>query len=59
MLGVCADRPIPAVLEFDAQLQILELLDHKVCLLVRGVDVVLTNYSSVAEDMSWIRDVSW
>lgn len=25
-----ADNPIPAVLEFDAQLQILELLDHKV-----------------------------
>jgi hypothetical protein len=30
VLGICADKPIPAVLEFDAQLQILELLDHKV-----------------------------
>ena len=27
---VLADKPIPAVLEFHAQLQILELLDHKV-----------------------------
>lgn len=35
MVGICADRPIPAVLEFDAQLQILELLDHKVCSYLR------------------------
>ena len=36
MVVMCADRPIPAVLEFDAQLQILELLDHKVWPLLRG-----------------------
>lgn len=30
LLTVTVGRPIPAVLEFDAQLQVLELLDHKV-----------------------------
>jgi len=34
MFDIFADNPIPAVLEFDAQLQILELLDHKVFFLL-------------------------
>ena len=29
-----ADKPVPIVSEFDAQLQILELIDHKVLLII-------------------------
>jgi peptide chain release factor subunit 3 len=42
------NKPIPAVLEFDAQLQILELLDHK-AIFTAGYKAVLHIHSVVEE----------
>ncbi|KAG0577635.1 hypothetical protein KC19_5G168800 [Ceratodon purpureus] len=42
------NRPIPAVLEFDAQLQILELLDHK-AIFTAGYKAILHIHSVVEE----------
>jgi len=42
------NKPIPAVLEFDAQLQILELLDHK-AIFTAGYKAVLHIHSIVEE----------
>jgi peptide chain release factor subunit 3 len=43
-----AEKPIPAVVEFEAQLQILELLDHK-SIFTAGYKAVLHIHSIVEE----------